>query len=166
MTHSGSKDEIQPTMDHFSDPYVLQLIEALAKQQDQIEDLKREKADVIRLTEVVKSKERQIDDLVARATILQQDTQKYKKARYDTLEQHEKLSEEWKASREVLVREKGDMQLVAGRYQYQFEHAMKCINAIDDFFEYPYKVHEKEGMKAFVRLQLAKFTDAVKPKGK
>ena len=33
---------INPTKDHLSDPYVLQLIEALSKQQDEIEDLKAE----------------------------------------------------------------------------------------------------------------------------
>lgn len=90
---------------------------------------------------VVESRGRQIDDLTARATILMQDSDAYKK----------------KAN---------EMQLVAGRYQFQFEHAMKCINAIDDFFEYRYKSHTDESMKAFVRQALAKFTEAVKPKGK
>jgi hypothetical protein len=40
MTHSDLKDEIQPTMDHFSDPYVLQLIETISKQDDEIERLR------------------------------------------------------------------------------------------------------------------------------
>ena len=115
---------------------------------------------------VAASKERQIDDLVARAQILQADTKKYKKARYDTLEQHERLSEEWKASREVLIRERGEMQLVAGRYQFQFEQAMKCINSIDDLFEYAYKGIGRTKLREMVRNYLAVFTAAVKPKGK
>lgn len=117
-----------------------------------------------RTREVVHARDRQIDDLVARAQILQADTKKYKKARYDTLELHETLSEEWKASREVLVRERGEMQLVAGRYQYQFEHAIKALNAIDDFFEYAFRDVSAATMQKTVRGHLAKFTEAVKPK--
>ena len=37
MTQSDPKSEIKPTMDHLSDPYVLQLIEALARRDDEIE---------------------------------------------------------------------------------------------------------------------------------
>lgn len=94
-----------------------------------------------RLREVVKSKERQIEDLVVRAKILQGDTEKYKAA-------------------------KGDMQLVAGRYQFQFEHAMKCINSIDDLFEYAYKGIGRTKLREMVRNYLAVFTAAVKPRGK
>ena len=36
---SDPKPEIKPTMDHLSDPYVLQLIEVLSKGQDEIERL-------------------------------------------------------------------------------------------------------------------------------
>jgi len=68
---------------------------------------------------------------------------------------------------ERLVREKGEMQLVAGRYQFQFEHAMKCINSIDDLFEYAHKAYGGgSDLQAEVRKHIAKFTDAVKPKGK
>jgi len=34
--------ELSPTYEHLSDPYVLQLIEALSMQQDEIEDLTQE----------------------------------------------------------------------------------------------------------------------------
>lgn len=34
--------EIEPKPEHFEDPYVLQLIEALSRQQDEIEDLSSE----------------------------------------------------------------------------------------------------------------------------
>lgn len=38
-----TKPEIKPTMDHLSDPYVLQLIEALARRDDEIERLRAER---------------------------------------------------------------------------------------------------------------------------
>jgi len=115
---------------------------------------------------VINSKELQIDDLVARAKILQDDSKKYKKARYDTLEEHEKLSAEWKLYSEQLIREKGEMQLVAGRYQFQFEQAMKCINTIDDVFEYAYKGLGRTALRDLVQSALAVFTASVKPKEK
>jgi len=122
---------------------------------------KRKKTREAQQDAVITSKEIQIDDLVARAKILQEDSKKYKKARYDTLEQHEKLSAEWKASREVLIRERNEMQLVAGRYQFQFEHAMKALNSIDDVFEYAYEKMTPDQLRVIVRTALAKFTDAV-----
>ena len=89
---------------------------------------------------VIKSKERQIEDLVVRAQILQQDTKKYKE-------------------------KAGELQLVAGRYQYQFEHAMKVVNKMDDVFEYAYANMTPDQLRVIVRTALADFTDAVKPKG-
>jgi len=127
---------------------------------------KRKKAEHATMVEVVKSRDRQIDDLVVRAKILQSDTKKYKQAMLDTQAEHQQLSDEWKAHSEVLCQQRGDMQLVAGRYQYQFEHAMKCINNIDDFFEYRYKSHSEESVRAVIQAALATFTEAVKPKGK
>jgi len=60
--------------------------------------------------------------------------------------------------------EKGEMQLIAGRYQYQFEHAMKLINKIDDMFEYRFKVMHRDAIPAQIRLWLGEFTEAVKIK--
>lgn len=61
---------------------------------------------------------------------------------------------------ERLVREKGEMQLVAGRYQYLHEHAMKALNKIDDVFEYVYKDMDVEALRRAVRDTLAGFTEA------
>ena len=58
--------------------------------------------------------------------------------------------------------EAAEMQLVAGRYQYQFEHAMKALNKIDDVFEYAYKKMTPDQLRVIVRTALADFTDAVK----
>ena len=46
-THSDPKDEIEPTMDHLSDPYVLRLIEALSGQQDDIEEYQQRMDEII-----------------------------------------------------------------------------------------------------------------------
>lgn len=61
----------------------------------------------------------------------------------------------------LLKRDKGEMQLVAGRYQYQFEHAVKALNAIDDFFEYRFRDVSADTMQKTVRDHLAVFTAAV-----
>jgi hypothetical protein len=37
--YSDPKGEIEPDLEHFSDPYVLQLIETLSRQQDEIEHM-------------------------------------------------------------------------------------------------------------------------------
>jgi hypothetical protein len=42
MAMSDPKPEIKPTLDHLSDPYVLQLIEAIAQRDDRIEELERD----------------------------------------------------------------------------------------------------------------------------
>jgi hypothetical protein len=58
--------------------------------------------------------------------------------------------------------EAAEMQLIAGRYQFQFEQAMKCINAIDDLFEYAYKAFGGGAdLQKEVRKYLAKFTESV-----
>ncbi len=104
MEKETTMSEVKPTMNNLSDPYVLQLIEALSSLEDEIEDL---------------------------------------------------------------TQERNEMQLVAGRYQYQFEHAMKCINSIDDLFEYAYTNYTRPELKEEIREYLKKFSDAVAavPKG-
>jgi hypothetical protein len=42
MNQSDPKPEIKPTLDHLSDPYVLQLIEAIGQRDDRIEELERD----------------------------------------------------------------------------------------------------------------------------
>jgi hypothetical protein len=59
-----------------------------------------------------------------------------------------------------------EMQLIAGRYQYQFEQAMKALDKIGDTFEYAYRSMTPEQLRVIVLTALAKFTDAVKPKGR
>ena len=91
---------------------------------------------------VIASKLRQIEDLTVRSTVLMQDSEKYQK----------------KAN---------EMQLVAGRYQFQFEHAMKALNAIDDMFEYQFRAMDGDALQKAVRTILAVFTKSVAPvKGK
>lgn len=75
-------------------------------------------------------------------------------------------AEAWEGTANQYKDRAGEMQLVAGRYQYQFEHAMKCINSIDDLFEYAYKGVGRTALRDMVRSYLAVFTAAVKPKGK
>ena len=94
-----------------------------------------------RKREVAKAREREVVNLTIRAQTLMEDAKKYKA-------------------------HAGEMQLVAGRYQYQFEHAMKALNSIDDVFEYAYEKMTPDQLRVIVRTALAKFTDAVKPKGK
>jgi len=67
----------------------------------------------------------------------------------------------WEASANSYKEEAGNLQLVAGRYQYQFEEAMRCINSIDDLFEYAYKEMDVKVLQQMVREYLAKFTKAV-----
>jgi len=38
----NQKDEITPTLDHLSDPYILQLIETIARLEDALEESMRE----------------------------------------------------------------------------------------------------------------------------
>jgi hypothetical protein len=55
-----------------------------------------------------------------------------------------------------------EMQLVAGRYQYLHEQAMKTINKIDDVFEYQYSSMTPDQLRVVVHTALAEFTDEVK----
>ena len=88
-----------------------------------------------RLRQVVISKERQIDNMTVRCATLNDDAKKYKA-------------------------HAGEMQLAAGRYQYLFEHAMKFINQMDDFFEYRYKYHSNDSIREIVMTHLGVFTEA------
>jgi hypothetical protein len=62
---------------------------------------------------------------------------------------------------EELTQKAGELQLAAGRYQYQFEQAAKCINTIDDQFEYAYKNLDRASLLAFVHNTLATYTKAI-----
>lgn len=60
----------------------------------------------------------------------------------------------------IWKRKAGENQLVAGRYQYLFEEAMKAVNKVDDLFEYVYtSMHPAEIRKA-VYTALSAFTAA------
>ena len=58
-------------------------------------------------------------------------------------------------------REAGEMQLIAGRWQYLFEQAMKMVNKIDDLFEYSYASIEKEKLRELIHGYMKEFTDEV-----
>lgn len=58
-------------------------------------------------------------------------------------------------------REAGEMQLVAGRWQYLFEQAMKMVNKIDDLFEYAYDGIEKDKLREMIHGYMKEFTDEV-----
>ena len=63
-----------------------------------------------------------------------------------------------------VTKRSGEMQLIAGRYQYQFEHAIKLINKVDDMFEYQFEHFHRDALQEQVQVWLAEFTDAVKIK--
>ncbi len=54
-----------------------------------------------------------------------------------------------------------DMQLIASRNQYLFEHAQRFINKIDDLFEYPYLGFSLARLVKEVEKHLASYTDSV-----
>ena len=60
----------------------------------------------------------------------------------------------------IWKRKAGENQLVAGRYQYLFEEAMKAVNKIDDLFEYAYSHMHPVQIKQDVLDALTLFTDA------
>lgn len=62
---------------------------------------------------------------------------------------------------EILKKEAGRLQLVAGRYQFMFEVAQLCLNKIDDHFEYVYKGRTPDQLQIEVRKYLAIYTEVV-----
>lgn len=63
-------DELEPTLEHLSDPYVLQLIEALAKRDDEIERLRSElDQEKVQALLNIKRKDREIERLRAKLAI-------------------------------------------------------------------------------------------------
>lgn len=61
----------------------------------------------------------------------------------------------------IWKRKAGENQLVAGRYQYMFEEAMKAVNKIDDLFEYVYTSMHPVEIRKSVYTALSAFTDSV-----
>lgn len=54
-----------------------------------------------------------------------------------------------------------EMQLVAGRWQYLFESAMKFVNYVDDLFEYAYKDMSRWSLKHSITERLETLTEQV-----
>ena len=54
-----------------------------------------------------------------------------------------------------------EMQLVAGRWQYLFESAMKFVNYVDDLFEYAYKDMNRWSLRHSIIDRLAILTEQV-----
>ena len=61
----------------------------------------------------------------------------------------------------IWKRKAGENQLVAGRYQYLFEEAMKAVNKMDDLFEYAYAAMHPTEIRSKVMASLDDFTEAV-----
>jgi hypothetical protein len=124
-------------MEHLHDPYVLQLIEALSRQQDRIEELE----------ERDKSRE---------------GAEHYGPYGANCMYTGQlDAGECWLCYAKRKKQEAAEMQLVAGRYQYQFEHAMKALNSVEDVFEYVYVNMTPDQLRVTVLTELNKFTDAV-----
>jgi len=71
------------------------------------------------------------------------------------------VGSEIRAALQELKDEAAHLQLVAGRYQFMWEKAQRCINEIDDMFEYRYKLYDHDGMQKGVRTHLRYYTEAV-----
>lgn len=61
----------------------------------------------------------------------------------------------------LLDEKSGAMQLAAGRYQFRAEAAQRCINRIDDYFEYSYKNRTPDELQEMVRYHLAVYTKEI-----
>ncbi len=164
----GAVELISPSVKHLNDPYVLQLIEALSRQQDQIEELE------VRINDRLGAEHYgpygtacmntgQFDAGECWLCYAKRKKKAHKQCS-DAFNDLEAASGAWEAAANSYKEKAGEMQLIAGRYQYQFEHAMKCINKIDDLFEYAYEKMTPDQLRVVVRTSLAKFSDAVKPK--
>lgn len=75
----------------------------------------------------------------------------------ETLEQQNRLLKEQLS---IWKRKAGENQLVAGRYQYLFEEAMKAVNRIEDLFEYAYAAMHPTEIRKVIHESLEKFTEA------
>lgn len=56
----------------------------------------------------------------------------------------------------IWKRKAGENQLVAGRWQYLFESAQKCVNRIEDIFEYTWQQMGKTDLRDYVHKELIK----------
>lgn len=61
----------------------------------------------------------------------------------------------------IWKRKAGENQLVAGRWQFLFEEAMKFTNKVDDLFEYAYASMHPSEIKQTIRDALSTFTAEV-----
>lgn len=59
-----------------------------------------------------------------------------------------------------------EMQLVAGRYQFQFEHAQKALNKIEDMLEYQYEFMKGADLRGEIHKILEFYTEQVRKPGK
>lgn len=74
------------------------------------------------------------------------------------LQEHQKMLKEQLTVWKSRARE---MQLVAGRWQFLFESAMKFVNYVDDLFEYAYKDMNRSSLKHSITERLATLTEQV-----
>jgi hypothetical protein len=61
----------------------------------------------------------------------------------------------------IWKRKAGENQLIAGRWQYLFETSQKCVNRIEDIFEYTWQKMGKTDLRDYVHEELSRLTEAV-----
>ena len=62
----------------------------------------------------------------------------------------------------IWKRKAGEMQLIAGRWQFLFEEAQKMVNKVDDLFEYAYASMHPVQIKESILGYLEAYTNEVK----
>ena len=157
--------ELRPTKEHLEDSYVLQLIEALSKQQDDIEEYQERTDEII---VALGSSGILPSGIVEKIEELKErDTSREGAEHYGPYGANCMYSgqfdagECWLCYAKRKKQEAGEMQLVAGRYQHLHEQAQKALNKIDDLFEYQYKTMTPEQIRRKVYEALAGYTKVV-----
>jgi hypothetical protein len=76
-------------------------------------------------------------------------------------DQIEKQNRMLKEQLGIWKRKAGENQLIAGRWQYLFETSQKCVNRIEDIFEYTWQKMGKTDLRDYVHEELSRLTEAV-----
>ena len=142
-----SKKTVKPTMAHLTDPYVLQLVEALADMDEEVESLEH----TLKLSNGA---------FVAERAIAEELERKLKQCSH-AFDDLEAASGAWEAAANSYKDTANENQRVAGRYQYLHEQAQRAINCIDDQFEYAYKAMSPEELAAFVHSTFGRYAAEV-----
>jgi hypothetical protein len=76
-------------------------------------------------------------------------------------DQIEKQNRMLKEQLGIWKRKAGENQLIAGRWQYLFETSQKCVNRIEDIFEYTWQKMGKTDLRDYVHEELSRLAEAV-----